>query len=208
MATRSDAWEASLGADVALELYRLTKKPSEKEAAEGRPWLRDFDRDVLPHLSLQGIVAPARSSWYRFLGRMRKDEAEGKIARLMASKSIAERMAEAKVDPRVAFNVFTSMAMDEATKDDAERNNKAMELYASAAAMFATSAQKDEKLKLDAARQRTADEQLRLAREKFEFDAAKQAMAKAAEIKKISADDTLAADEKIAKVRAALFGVE
>ena len=83
-----------------------------------------------------------------------------------------------------------------------------MGIFASAAAMFRTTDQRERELKLKAAAQQTKDEQLKLAREKFEFDAAKAAMAKAAEIKSISADDSLAADEKIARVRAALFGVE
>jgi len=52
----------------------------------------------------------------------------------------------------------------------------------------------------------TKDEQLRLAREKFEYDAAKKAMELAAEIKTVAADDALDDDEKIQKVREALFG--
>lgn len=47
---------------------------------------------------------------------------------------------------------------------------------------------------------------LALAREKFEFDAAKKAMELAAEIKTVSADDSLDEDDKIQKVREALFG--
>ncbi len=207
MPARSDAWEAQLPADTAKELYRLTKPPTEEERQAGRPWLRDFDRDVLPYLSLHGIVAPGRATWYRFLGRMREEEADSRIVRLFTSKNIAQRMAEAKVDPRIASDFMTALAMDEATKEDEERNDEAMKIYSNAAAMFASSAQRDKELQLKAEKGRRDDEALKLAREKFEFDAAKAAMEKAAEIKTISADDALAADEKIAKVRAALFGV-
>ena len=86
---RSDAWEAALTAETRQELYRLTKPRAEGEP-EDRPWLRDFDRDVLPYLSLQGIVAPGRSSWYRFLGRMREEEAAKTIISVETSKRIAQ----------------------------------------------------------------------------------------------------------------------
>ena len=63
-----------------------------------------------------------------------------------------------------------------------------------------------QKLRLTERAQQTKEDQLRLAREKFEFDAAKKAMELAAEIKDVAGDDSLDDDEKIAKVREALFG--
>ena len=168
MNTRSDAWEANLAADEARELYRLSKPPTEAEKKEGRPWLRDFESDVVPYLSLRGIVAPGRSTWYRVLGRMREEEADSRIVRLFTSKNIAQRMAEAKVDPRVASDFMTALAMDEATKGDEERNDEAMKMFSSAAAMFAASAQRDKELQLKADKGRRDDEALKLAREKFE----------------------------------------
>ena len=206
--TRKDAWGEDLPEETRRQLYAYTKPPTDEERAAGRPWLRDFDRDVLPYLSLQGIVAPSRAGWYRFLGRMREQAAARTIIGLETSKRIAQGMAESGVDPRLAADVMTSLAVDEAAKPEDERNEKVMGIFASAAAMFRTTDQRERELKLKAAAQQTKDEQLKLAREKFEFDAAKAAMDKAAEIKSISADDSLAADEKIAKVRAALFGVE
>ena len=180
MPVRSDAWEAQLPADTAKELYRLTKPPTKEEVEAGRPHLRDFDRDVLPYLSLHGIVAPSQATWFRFLARMRKDEAEGKIVRLFASRDIAQRMAEAKVDFRVASDFMTALAMDEATKDDEQRNDEAMKIYSSSAAMFKSAEQRDRELALKAAAQQTKDEQLKLAREKFE--AAEKRLAAMAEL--------------------------
>ena len=201
MPTRSDAWEAQLPAETAKELYRLTKCPTEEEAKNGRPWLRDFDRDVLPYLSLQGIVAPSRAGWYRFLGRMRKDEAEGKIVRLFASRDIAQRMAEAKVDFRVASDFMTALAMDEATKDDEQRNDEAMKIYSNAAAMFASSAQRDKELQLKADKGRRDDEALRLAREKFEAAERRENAAKGA-----IADAKLTDEQRMAKLKE-IYGI-
>lgn len=206
--THSNAWGEDLPEETRRQLYAYTKAPTDEEKKAGRPWLRKFHADVLPYLSLQGIVAPSEAGWYRFIGRMREQAAARTIIGLETSKRIAQGMAESGVDPRLAADVMTSLAVDEAAKPVEERNEKVMGIFASAAAMFRTTDQRERELKLKAAAQQTKDEQLKLAREKFEFDAAKAAMAKAAEIKRISADDSLAADEKIARVRAALFGVE
>lgn len=206
--THANAWGEDLPEETRRQLYAYTKPPTDEERAAGRPWLRKFHADVLPYLSLQGIPAPSEAGWYRFLGRMREQAAARTIIGLETSKRIAQGMAESGVDPRLAADVMTSLAVDEAAKPEDERNEKVMGIFASAAALFRATDQRERELKLKAAAQQTKDEQLRLAREKFEFDAAKAAMAKAAEIKSISADDSLAADEKIARVRAALFGVE
>ena len=168
MPVRSDAWEAQLPADTAKELYRLTKPPTEEERKAGRPWLRDFDRDVLPYLSLHGIVAPSHATWFRFKHRMRMDEAAATIISVETSKRIAQGITAAKIDPHLAADMMTSLSVDEAAKPDGERNEKVMQIFASAAAMFKTAEQRDRELALKAAAQSTKDEQLKLAREKFE----------------------------------------
>lgn len=168
MPARSDAWEAQLPADTAKELYRLTKPPTKEEVEAGRPWLRDFDRDVLPYLSLHGIVAPSHATWFRFKHRMRMDEAAATIISVEASKRIAQGITAAKIDPRLAADMMTSLSVDEAAKPDGERNEKVMQIFASAAAMFKSAEQRDRELALKAAAQQTKDEQLKLAREKFE----------------------------------------
>ena len=176
MPTRSDAWEAQLPADTAKELCRLTKPPTEEERKAGRPYLRDFDRDVLPYLSLQGIVAPSRAGWYRFLGRMREQEAAETIISVETSRRIARGIQEVSVDYRLAADMMTSLSVDAATKG----NGEAAKILGYTAAKYAKAALGEEKLKLDAARQRTADEQLKLAREKFE--AAEKRLERVAEI--------------------------
>ena len=180
MPTRSDAWEAQLPAETAKELYRLTKCPTEEEAKAGRPWLRDYDRDVLPYLSLHGIVAPSRAGWYRFLGRMREDEAAQTIISVETSKRIAQGITAAKIDPQLAADMMTSLSVDEAAKPPEERNEKVMQIFASAAAMFANAAQRDRELALKADKGRRDDEALKLAREKFE--AAEKRLERVAEI--------------------------
>ena len=168
--TRKDAWGEGLPEETRWQLYAYTKPPTDEER-EGprlsRPWLRDFDRDVLPYLSLQGIVAPSRAGWYRFLQRMRIAEAEGVKFSVEAAKRIAEGVVAANVDARLAADYLTAKALDAATASDAA-SQKAAAILAAGAAKFHAAALAEEKLKLDAARQRTADEQLKLAREKFE----------------------------------------
>ena len=165
---RSDAWESALDAETARELYRLTKTPTDEERNENRPWLRDFTRDVLPYLSLRGIVAPGRTAWYNFLGRMREEEAAQTVISVETSKRIARGIQSAQIDPRLAADMMTSLSVDEAAKPCGQRNEKAMQIFANAAAMFANAAQREEELKLKGRAQQTKDEQLKLAREKFE----------------------------------------
>ena len=164
MPVRNNAWEAQLPADTVKELYRLTKPPTKEEVEAGRPYLRDFDRDVLPYLSLHGIVAPSRAGWYRFLGRMREDEAAQTIISVETSKRIAQGIQSAEIDYRLAADMMTALSIDAAAKG----NGEAAKILGVTAAKYAKAALGEEKLKLDAARQKTADEQLKLAREKFE----------------------------------------
>ena len=200
MPTRSDAWEAQLPAETAKELYRLTKCPTEEEAKAGRPWLRDYDRDVLPYLSLQGIVAPSRAGWYRFLGRMREDEAAQTVIGVETSKRIAQGITAAKIDPQLAADMMTSLAVDEAAKPYEQRNEKVMQIFASAAAMFANAAQRDRELQLKADKGRRDDEALKLAREKFEAAERRENAAKAA-----LGDTKLTDEAKLAKMKE-IFG--
>ena len=200
MPTRSDAWEAQLPAETAKELYRLTKCPTEEEAKNGRPWLMDFDRDVLPYLSSHGIVAPSRATWFRFKHRMRMDEAAETVISVETSKRIAQGITAAKIDPQLAADMMTSLSVDEAAKPPEERNEKVMQIFASAAAMFANAAQRDKELKLKADKGRRDDEALKLAREKFEAAERRENAAKAA-----LGDTKLTDEAKIAKMKE-IFG--
>ena len=190
--TRIDAWGADLPEEKQWEIYDLGK---------AMPW----PHGVIKQLEALGIErVPTRASWYRFLSRMRRADAARRIEKIAQSVAEAEGVADRSgIKDHVFVETLKALAIDKAMTgetDDATR-------LAAAAASIRGAAQRDRELALKDAAQRTKDEALRLAREKFEFDAAREAMAKAAEIKSISADDSLAADEKIAKVRAALFGV-
>ena len=229
---RADAWGEDLPEETRLQLYAYTKPPTKEELEKTndelrmtndelnhtvhnssfvtrhsslnsrRPWLRDFDRDVLPHLSLQGIVAPSRAGWYRFLGRMREREAAKTIIGIETSKRIAEGMTAAKIDPRLAADVMTSLAVDEAAKPETERNEKVMGIFASAAAMFRTTDQRERELSLKAAAQQTKDEQLKLAREKFEA-----AEKRLAAVKDVADAPQLTDEERVAKIKS-IFGMK
>ena len=201
MPTRSDAWEAQLPAETAKELYRLTKCPTEEEAKAGRPWLRDFDRDVLPYLSLHGIVAPSHATWFRFKHRMRMEEAAETVISVETSKRIAEGITAAKIDPQLAADMMTSLSVDEAAKPPEERNEKVMQIFASAAAMFKSAEQRDRELSLKAAAQQTKDEQLKLAREKFEAAERRENAAKGT-----IADAKLTDEERMAKLKE-IYGI-
>ena len=201
--TRSDAWGEDLPEETRWELYALTKPPTDAEREEGRVHLRSFRGDVLPYLKRAGLAAPGCTGWYRFLGRMREAEAAKAIISVETSKRIAQGIVRADVDARLAADMMTALSVDAASKG----NDEAAKILADSAAKYHAAALGAKRLRLDAERQRTAEAKLRLDREKFEFSAAKAAMEKAAEIKGIAADGGLSADEKIARVRAALFGV-
>ena len=160
----SNAWGEDLPAETRWGIYALTKPPTDEERAAGRPWLRRFPEDVRPWLSLQGIVEPSMSAWYRFLGRMREEEAAKTIIGVETSKRIARGIVRADVDARLAADMMTALSVDAAAKG----NDEAAKILADSAAKYHAAAQGAERLRLDAARQKTAEAQLRLAREKFE----------------------------------------
>ena len=197
MPTRSDAWEAQLPAATAKELYRLTKCPTEEEKKAGRPWLRDFERDVLPYLSLHGIVAPSHATWFRFKHRMRMDEAAETVISVETSKRIAQGIVKADVDARLAADMMTALSVDAA----AQGNDAAAKILADSAAKYHAAALGDEKLKLDRARQKTADEQLKLAREKFEA-----AERRLAAVQGAVDEPKLTDAERVAKIKS-IFGM-
>ena len=197
---RADAWEAPLAEETRRELYRLTKPPTVEEAADGRPFLRDFERDVRPYLSLRGITEPSRAGWYRFLGRMREEEAAQTVISVETSKRIAQGITASKIDPRLAADMMTSLSVDEAAKPAEERNEKVMQIFAASAAMFNAAAQKAEELALKGRAQETKDAQLKLAREKFEAAERRESAAKAA-----LGDTKLTDEAKIAKMKE-IFG--
>ena len=143
------------------------------------------------------IVAPSRAGWYRFLGRMREDEAAQTIISVETSKRIAQGIQSAEIDYRLAADMMTALSIDAAAKG----NGEAAKILGVTAAKYAKAALGEEKLKLDAARQKTADEQLKLAREKFEAAERRENAAKAT-----VADNKLSDEERMAKLRE-IYGI-
>lgn len=195
--TRTDAWGEDLPEETRWEMYALTKPPTEEEREAGRAWLRDYRRDVLPWLSLQGYVAPSQSAWYRWLGRMRREERVRLVASVESSSGTAGDLARAAVDDATAAEAYKGLSVDAAMAGDA----KSAALYAQAANAFRDRAQKAAELDLKVRAQETRDEQLRLAREKFEAAERRETAAKAA-----ITDTRLTDAERAAKLRE-IYGI-
>ena len=199
--TRSDAWGEDLPEETRWEIYGFTKPPREGDDAS-RPHLKSYE-DAREHAAARGITPPSRAGWYRFLARMRKAEHLRLVYRVQGAGETATDLArEAGITDATAAEAFRALSVNAAMDGD----DKGAALYANAAAKFKEATLKSNELALRERAQETKDEQLKLARAKFEFDAAKKAMELAAEIKDVAGDDSLDDDEKIQKVREALFG--
>lgn len=199
--TRSDAWGEDLPEETRWEIYGFTKPPREGDDAS-RPHLKSYE-DAREHAAARGITPPSRAGWYRFLARMRKAEHLRLVYRVQGAGETATDLArEAGITDATAAEAFRALSVNAAMDGD----DKGAALYANAAAMFKAATIKSGEFALRERAQATKEEQLRLEREKFEYNAAKKAMEFAAEIKTVAADDGLDDDEKIRKVREALFG--
>lgn len=189
---RTDSWYATLSEEQLWQLYSVAKRCQWFETVAHAQ--KEFGLDV----------KVSRSAYYRWLDWMRGEESERRLAQArIAALEAGELAKTVGLKDETAIAAYKGLAAEFALKSDAKTASRYMRL-----AMDLRDRQlRSREVELKDAAQSTKDEQLKLAREKFEFDAAKAAMEKAAEIKTISADDALAADEKIAKVRAALFGV-
>ena len=189
---RTDSWAAGLSEEQSWALYSKARRCEWQEAAA---WaVKEFGLEK----------GPSRTAFYAWLTAMREDEHEHRMGQAAIAAAEAAALGGRCTKDEALIQAFKALATDVAlTTGDA----KTASAFVNSAMAIKDRLQKEQELALKSAAQSTKDEQLKLAREKFEFDAAKKAMEKAAEIKTISADDALAADEKIAKVRAALFGV-
>lgn len=146
--TRTDAWGENLPEDLKARLYAWTKPPAPDEDGEStgpaRPWLKSYE-DALRQLSLEGVVAPSRAGWYRFLGRMRRAERLSLVYRVASSAGTAKDVAgAARVSDAVAAETFKALAVDAAMAGD----EKTASLYAGAASAIAARLQKDRELAL------------------------------------------------------------
>ena len=184
--TRIDAWGADLPEKVQWDVYDLCK---------ALPW----PKAVVDQLEAMGIERlPARSSWYRFLERMRKADAARRIDKIAQSVAEAQDVADrAGIKAAVFVETLKTLAIDRAMGGD----DKAATSLASAAASIWDRAQKEKELELKAAGQATKDAALRLAREKFEAAERRENAAKAA-----VADNKLSDEERMAKLRE-IYGI-
>ena len=189
---RTDSWAAGLSEEQSWAPYSKARRCQWQEAAA---WaVKEFGLEK----------GPSRTAFYAWMTAMREEEHEHRMGQAAIAAAEAAALGGRCTKDEALIQAFKALATDVAlTTGDA----KTASAFVNSAMAIKDRLQKEQELALKSAAQSTKDEQLKLAREKFEFDAAKAAMEKAAEIKTISADDALAADEKIAKVRAALFGV-
>lgn len=192
---RSDAWGEDFTEELRWALYSYTKPPTEEEKASGRPWLRSYE-DAAAWLEAGGHPVPKRTSWYRFLERMREEAAERRVLSVETAKRIARGIQKVQVDSKLAADMFTGMSVDAMTQG----NEDAAKILADAAAKYAGTALAERKLELDRAAQATKEEQLRLAREKFEAAERREAAAKGA-----LADSALSDEDKVARMKE-IFG--
>ena len=199
---RRDSWAGELLPDEAAEVFEAWRKYK-----GGWEKFAEWIVSTYPHAR-----KPSRTALYAWASTDPQHPGAGfqnwKTVRSARIRAAGEQMAEWArnlgdiADDTVAAG-FKALGCDAMSLGDKKAGREMMETWGKVTDRLL----KRQELKLRARAQETKDEQLKLAREKFEFDAAKAAMEQAAKIKGIAADDSLGADEKIARVRAALFGV-
>lgn len=150
--THSNAWGEELPEELRWRLY------DELGA-------RSFGEEVMSAVAKAGAEVPSRAGWYRFLARMRKADAERRIAKIAQSVAEAQKVADKHgVKAAVLVETLKTLAVDRAMTGD----DKGATAFASAAASIWDRAQREREIELKQAAQTTRDEQLKLAREKFE----------------------------------------
>lgn len=200
---RSDSWAGQLTLDEQAEIYEAWI------AFKGK-W-EDFAGWISE--TYENAERPSRSALYAWAGDARDGEpGPGKSAYLQVRsariRNAGQQMCEwAKslpegVQTEDLVSGFMTLACEAQSANRGKERSALIKDFCSLNDILL----RRQELDLKAKAQATKDNQLKLAREKFEFDAAKKAMELAAEIKGIAADDGLDDDEKIQKVREALFG--
>ena len=189
--TRTDSWAAGLTEEQSWTLYYKAMRCHWNDAAA---WaVKEFELERMP----------SRTGFYEWLKAMRAAEHEHRMGQAAIAAAEAAALGKKATKDESLIAALKTLATEAALNTDAKT---ASALIQSAMAIK-DRVQKENDLALKAKAQGVKEEELKLAREKFEFDAAKKAMELAAEIKTIAADDALDDDEKIQKVREALFGV-
>ena len=194
MGVRADSWAASLTEEQAWELFYKSRRCDWQVAAK---WAkREFKMQT----------CPSRSAFYAWRKQMQEEEHAHKLAQaLLAQQEARSIAANYSVTDEDSVKALMSAATNATIlADDPKLANNLIET----AMMVKDRQLKEIELRQKKEEQKVREEYLKLSREKFEFSAAREAMKHVEEIREISANDELDADEKIARVREALFGAE
>ena len=192
MNVRADSWAAKLSEDQAWELFYKSRKCDWQVAAK---WAkREFKLESVP----------SRSAFYSWKKQMQEEEHTHKMAQALIAQQEAKSIA---ANYNVTDEDSVKALMSAATNATILADDPKLAYGLIETAMMVKDRQlKEIELRQKKEEQKVREEYLKLSREKFEFSAAREAMKHVEEIREISKNDKLDADEKIAKVREALFG--
>lgn len=183
---RGDAWDATLADKDRWALYDETRN---MEWVAGAAVASDK----------YGVELPSRSGWYRWLARMRKEDAQRRIERAAASVAEAGAIAEhAGCKDSALIGAYKALAADAAMTDG---DSGTAQRYVQMAMSIADRSAKARELELKAAAQATKEAELALARQKFEA-----AEARLDAVKGAVAAPEMSDAERLAKVKA-IFGM-
>ena len=147
---------------------------------------------------------PSRSAFYSWRKQMQEDEHTHMMAQALIAQQEAKSIAaNYNVTDEDSIKALMSAATNATILAD---NPKLANGLIETAMMVKDRQLKEIELRQKKEEQKVREEYLKLSREKFEFSAAREAMKQVEKIREISKNEKLDADEKIAKVREALFG--
>jgi|GEM_PF-4570276 len=191
---RQDSWAASLSEEQLWELFYKSRKCHWDVCAS---WAkREYNLDKVP----------SRTSFYAWRKAMQEEEHAHVMAQAILAQQEARSIAENyKITDEDSVKALMAAATNATILSD---NPRLAGDLIETAMMIKDRALKEIELTQKKEEQRVKEEYLKLSREKFEFSAARAAMKYVEEIREISKNDGLDADEKIRRVREALFGDE
>jgi len=194
MNVRADSWAAKLSEEQAWELFYKSRRCDWQVAAK---WaVKQFKMSAMP----------SRSAFYAWKKQMQEDEHSHKIAQALIAQQEAKSLAE---NYNITDEDSVKALMSAATNASIISDDPKLAYGLIETAMMVKDRQlKEIELRQKKEEQKVREEYLKLSREKFEFSAAREAMKHVEQIREIAKNDKLDADEKIAKVREALFGSE
>ena len=194
MNVRADSWAAKLSEEQAWELFYKSRRCDWQVAAK---WaVKQFKMGAMP----------SRSAFYAWKKQMQEDEHSHKIAQALIAQQEAKSLAE---NYNITDEDSVKALMSAATNASIISDDPKLAYGLIETAMMVKDRQlKEIELRQKKEEQKVREEYLKLSREKFEFSAAREAMKHVEQIREIAKNDKLDADEKIAKVREALFGTE